>query len=57
MKVGSTSQVFRSDDYGLSYSDISAKFLLDNGNQAVINKFYHHDKTNCRYVFADVVNK
>ena len=57
MKIGATSQVFRSDNYGLSYTDISSRFLLDNGERAVINKFYHHPKTNCRYVFTDILNR
>ena len=57
MKPGATSQVFRSEDYGLTYTDISSKFKLDNGELAVINKFYHHPKAFCRYVFTDIINR
>ena len=49
--------MFRSEDYGLTYKDISSKFKLDNGELAVINKFYHHPKAFCRYVFTDIINR
>lgn len=57
MKKGATSMLFRSDDYGLTFTDISSKFQLEDGSNAVINKFYHHPKSICRYVFADIVNR
>ncbi len=46
-----------SEDYGTSFKDISDRFKLLNGQNAVIARYYHHSRSNCRYVFADTVNK
>ena len=32
-------------------------FKLENDNNAVIAKFYHHPQSNCHYVFTDTVHK
>ena len=57
MKPGATSQVFLSKDYGKTFKDISAKFVLADGKNATIDRFYHHDKSNCHYIFTDTVHK
>ncbi len=46
-----------SEDYGSSFSDISDRFKLANGDNAVIARYYHHPRSNCRYVFTDTVHK
>ena len=59
MKSGATSQFFVSNDYGKTFDDFSDKFRLndeDGGKPAVIRAFFHHPKSNCRYVFVDVMH-
>ena len=53
----STSQVFISDNYGTDFADISSRFKLESGEQATINKFFHHATDNCYYVFTDIFHK
>lgn len=60
--IGSSSMIFMSKDYGKTFNDISDRFQLQdtkssNKTNALIVKFYHHPKSNCHYVFADVINK
>lgn len=59
MKPGATSQVYRSDDYGTTFADVSDRFVLADGTgrRAVIARYYHHPKSACHYVFADTVNR
>jgi hypothetical protein len=53
----STSRFFVSTDYGTTFSDVSNRFLLGNGANATINKFFHHPNNNCFYVFTDVIHR
>ena len=57
MKPGATSKVFISRNYGKTFEESSNLFKLNNGENAVISKFYHHPQSNCHYVFADTLNK
>ena len=51
-------QVFLSNDYGKTFVDVSGRLKLEDGRtNATIAKFYHHPKTNCRYIFTDTVNR
>jgi len=57
MEENSTSRVFLSEDYATSFVDISSRFKIEGGENATINKFFHHPNNNCYYVFTDILQK
>lgn len=50
------SSMFISEDYGSTYKNISHKFQLDNGQQAIISTFYNNKVFHSRFVFTDVLS-
>ncbi len=50
-------QLYMSEDYGTNFADISSRFKLESGANAVIARYYHHPRSSCRYVFADTINQ
>lgn len=56
MQNGSTSQLYLSNDYGLTFEDVSGRFRGPDGRVAVLDKFYNHQRSICRYVFTDVLS-
>jgi len=59
MTEGATFNLFYSNDFGRSFTDISHKFRTeDEDNRPVIlERIYSHPESVCRYVFNDPVNK
>ena len=43
-QYGATSKMYTSLDYGKTFTDISKKFQMEDGTNALIAKFYHHPK-------------
>ena len=48
-----TSNFYISRDYGKTFNDVSSRFKLENGEQAVLEKFYNHPQSPCFYVVTD----
>ena len=56
-KAGATSNFYISTDYGKHFDDVSDRFKLRDNTRAVLEKFYNHPESTCRYVVTDVINK
>jgi hypothetical protein len=52
-----TSNFYISRDYGKTFQDVSNRFKLPNGNNAVLEKFYNHPESPCYYVVTDTREK
>ena len=48
-QYGATSKMYTSLDYGKSFTDISKKFQMEDGTNALIAKFYHHPKASISF--------
>jgi len=55
--VNTTARFFISSDYGSTFQDVSQRFLLSDGKNSTINKFFFHPNNNCYYVFTDIIKK
>ena len=49
-QYGATSKMYTSLDYGKTFTDISKKFLMEDGTNALIAKFYHHPKASISFI-------
>lgn len=52
-----TSNFYISKDYGKNFEDVSDKFKLPSGANAVLEKFYNHPESPCYYVVTDTREK
>ena len=52
-----TSNFYISRDYGKTFQDVSNRFKLPNGKNAVLEKFYNHPESPCYYVVTDTREK
>ena len=58
LSVGNpTSNFYISRNYGKTFEDVSSRFQLENGKQAVLEKFYNHPQSPCFYVVTDTRDK
>ena len=49
-QYGATSKMYTSLDYGKTFTDISKKFQMEDGTNALIAKFYHHPKASISFI-------